>query len=159
MGSQKVQTLYWSYLPVNYHSSYQYDRHSAFLYCLIQFCTAVWLHNKLHLVLPQARTESLGRISVGFWCITTSRDGVGRIQTGRGFLALLSTLMGSLTPTREASPPCSQWRNTTAPHYITLAKAQKGDVHSHVPDMINSCSRDKVMIGQTFSFTIADHRW
>lgn len=93
---------------------------------LMQFCTAVWLHVKLHLVLPQAGTESLRRISVGFWCITTSRDGEGGIQTGRGFLALLSTLMGS--PTREASPP-SQWRNTATSHYITLAEAPKGDSH------------------------------
>lgn len=124
----------------------------------MQFCTAVWLHVKLHLVLPQAGTESLRRISVGFWCITTSRDGEGRIQTGRGFLALFSTLMGRTTPTREASPPCSQWRNTTAPHYVTLAKAPRGDLHSHVPDMTNSSSRDKVMVeGENYSFILADH--
>lgn len=110
----------------------------------MQLCTAVWLHVKLHLVLPQVGTESLRRISVGFWCITTSRDGEGRIQTGRGFLALLSTLMGS--PTREASPPCSQWRNTTSPHYITLAEAPKEDLHPHVPDMTDSSCRDTVMV-------------
>lgn len=39
---------------------------SASLYCLMQFYTAVWLHVKLHLVLPQAGTQSLRRISVGF---------------------------------------------------------------------------------------------
>lgn len=110
------------------HSSNNYHRHSASLWRLMQFCTAVWLHVKLHLVLPLAGTECLGRISVGFWCIITSRDGEGRIQTGRGFRALLSTLMRS--PTRKASPPCSQCRNTTAPHYITLAEAPKGDLHS-----------------------------
>lgn len=125
-------------------------RHTASLYCLMQFCTAVRFHVKLHLVLPQAGTESLRRISVGFWCITTSRDGEEKIQTGRGFLALLSALTGS--PTTEASPPCSQWRNIAAPHYITLAEAPKGDRHSHVPDMTNSSSEDKVMEGGSYSF-------
>lgn len=60
--------------------------------------------------------QTLRRISVSFWSITTSKDGEGRTQTGRAFLALLNTLMGS--PKREASSPCSQWRNTTS--HITL---------------------------------------
>ena len=101
--------------------------------CFLVSFDAVWIHVKLHLVLPQAGTERLRRISVAFWWITTSGDGEGRIHTERGFLALLNTLMGTLT--RGALLPHSQWRNTTSPHYIILVEATRVNLHSDVLDM------------------------
>lgn len=80
----------------------------------------------------------------------TEKEG---FQTGRGFLALLSMPMYGESGPRSITSVCTARGNTTATHYITLAEAPKGDVHSRVPDMTNSSSEDKVMVkGGNYSF-------
>lgn len=126
------------WIKTNIHLSYNYQT-QCLLQCLMQFCTVVWLHVKLHLVLPQAGTQSLGRIPVGFWCIITARDGEGRIQTGEDLLLYLAHWWGAW-PEKHHLLVCS--RKTTAPNYITPTNAQKGDLHSCVPGITDSNSKD-----------------